>query len=362
MDTGLRETAYLGITLGEWLTALATALLIFLVVLFLKAYLLRRLAAVAETTSTELDDLLLEVGKVTRPVLVACLSLCIGSLALPLDPRIAGVLATVFVIVFLLQAGLWISAFVAFAFVRTLRRRAGDDAAAQTMLAAVGFVARLAVWATVLLVALQTLGVQVTAVVAGLGIGGIALALAAQNVLGDVFGWICILLDKPFLLGDFLDVDSYKGTVERIGIKTTRLRSVTGEELIFSNSDLLGSRIRNYQRMDERRGELVVGVTYQTPPEKLREIPGMMREAAERQERARFDRAHFKSFGASSLDFELIYWVKGPQYPLFMDVQQAILHELFERFAEEGIEFAYPTQTIFHVPAEGGDTSGTEEP
>jgi small-conductance mechanosensitive channel len=229
------------------------------------------------------------------------------------------------------------------------------------MVAALGFVARLVVWASVLLVALETLGVQVTAVVAGLGIGGIALALAAQNVLGDVFAWICILLDKPFLVGDFLVVGEFKGSVEKIGIRTTRLRSVTGEELIFSNNDLLGSRIRNYQRMNERRGELVVGVTYQTPPEKLREIPAMLREAAERQELARFDRAHFRSFGASSLDFEMIYWVKRPEYPVFMDVQQAINLEVFRRFETEGIEFAYPTQTIFHVSAEGGDTSGTED-
>jgi len=355
---GLLETTYLGITLMEWLAALVTALLIFSVITILKAFLLRRLAAVADTTSTELDDLLLEVGRVTRPLLVACISLYIGSLALPLGERAAGILATIFVLVLLLQAGLWIGAVVSFAFIRYFRKRAGDDAAAGTMVSALAFVARVAVWATVLLVALQTLGVQVTALVAGLGIGGIALALAAQNVLGDLFGWICILLDKPFLVGDFLVVDDHKGTVERIGIKTTRLRSPTGEELIFSNSDLLGSRIRNHQRMEGRRGDFVIGVTYQTPPEKLREIPNMLREAVERHEMARFDRAHFKGFGASSLDFEVVFWMKKPDYSLYMDVQQAINYELYERCAEEGIEFAYPTRTIFLVPPEGGDTAG----
>ncbi len=171
-----------------------------------------------------------------------------------------------------------------------------------------------------LLLALDNLGVDVTALVAGLGVGGIAVALAVQSILGDLFASLSIVLDKPFVIGDFIIVGDLLGTVENVGIKTTRVRSLSGEQLIFSNADLLNSRIRNYGRMYERRVVFTVGVTYDTPRHKLEDF---------------------------SLDFETVYYVQDPAYNLYMDIQQAINLELYQRFADEGIEFAYPTQTLF---------------
>ncbi|MGD8498895.1 MAG: mechanosensitive ion channel family protein, partial [Chromatiales bacterium] len=212
---------------------------------------------------------------------------------------------------------------------------------------AVGFVARLVLWSIILLLALDNLGVDVTALVAGLGVGGIAVALAVQNILSDLFASLSIVLDKPFAVGDFLIIDSFLGSVEHVGLKTTRLRSLSGEQLVFSNTDLLGSRIRNYGRMFERRVVFKIGVTYQTPRDKLTKIPGIIKEAIEAQDKTRFDRSHFNEYGEFSLNFESVYYIQGPDYNLYMDIQQAINLLIHERFEEEGIEFAYPTQTLF---------------
>jgi small-conductance mechanosensitive channel len=199
----------------------------------------------------------------------------------------------------------------------------------------------------VLLLDLYNLGVNITALVAGLGVGGIAVALAVQTILGDLFASLSIVLDKPFVVGDFLVVDDMLGAVEYVGLKTTRIRSLSGEQLVFSNSDLLSSRIRNYGRMFERRVSFDVGVTYQTPRDKLIKIPVIIRDAVEGQDKTRFDRSHFKAYGDFALVFESVYYVLGPDYNEYMDIQQAINLHLHECFEQEGIEFAYPTQTVF---------------
>jgi small-conductance mechanosensitive channel len=199
-----------------------------------------------------------------------------------------------------------------------------------------------------LLLALDNIpGIEVDALIASLGIGGIAVALAAQNILGDLFASLSIVLDQPFVIGDSITVGEYVGTVEHIGLKSTRVRSLTGEQLIFSNSDLLNSRIRNYGRMEERRVSFTLGVTCQTPYEKLVEIPGMIQEIIAAQPQTRFGRAHFKAYGDFSLNFEIVYCMLTSDYDVFMDIQQGINLEILRRFAEEGIELAYPTQTVF---------------
>jgi small-conductance mechanosensitive channel len=221
------------------------------------------------------------------------------------------------------------------------------DPASVTTVSALGFVGKLVLWLVILLLALDNLGVDITGLIAGLGIGGIAIALAVQNILGDLFASLSIVLDKPFVIGDFIIVDNYLGTMEYIGLKTTRLKSLSGEQLVFSNSDLLTSGIRNFKRMYERRVVFTIEVVYQTPVEKLAAIPKMIREIIEKQEHTRFDRAHFKEYGPSSLDYEIVYYVRKPEYNVYMDIQQAINLEIFRRFEQEGIEFAYPTQTLF---------------
>jgi small-conductance mechanosensitive channel len=201
---------------------------------------------------------------------------------------------------------------------------------------------RLTLWVVVLLLALDNLGVNVTALVAGLGIGGIAVALATQNILSDAFASLSIVLDRPFVVGDFIVVDSLMGRVEHIGLKTTRVRSPSGEEIIFANSELLKSRIRNYRGSYERRVVFSVGVTYETPHAKLARIPTNIREIIEAQEHARFERAHFAKLAESALIFEVVYYVLSSDETLFMDIQHAINLALYVRFQKDGVEFATP--------------------
>lgn len=222
-----------------------------------------------------------------------------------------------------------------------------QDTSSATTITFLGLCARLILWLIVLLLILDNLGVNITGLVAGLGIGGIAVALAVQNILGDLLASLSIVLDKPFVIGDFVVVDSLSGTIEHVGLKTTRIRSLSGEQLIFSNNDLLKSRIRNYKRMQERRIVFSFGVVYQTPLEKLKIIKKIVTDIITAQENARLDRVHFKEYGDSSLNFEIVYFIAKPDFGLYMDVQEAINLEIFRRFQEESIEFAYPTQTLY---------------
>ena len=217
------------------------------------------------------------------------------------------------------------------------------------------FLFRLLIWSVALLLVDDNLGYDITALVAGLGISGIAVALAVQNILGDLFASLSIVLDKPFVIGDFIIVGDLMGVVERVGLKTTRVRSLSGEQLIFSNSDLLNSRVRNFKRMEERRVPFAFGVLYQTSPEDLELIPELIREIIEGIDNTRFDRAHFKGFGASSYDFEVVYYVHTPDYNVFMDIQQQINLAICRGFAARGIEFAYPTRTLYINQAPGAE-------
>lgn len=198
-----------------------------------------------------------------------------------------------------------------------------------------------------ILIGLSNLGINISALLAGLGVGGIAVALAAQNVLGDLLASLSIVLDKPFVVGDFIIAGTEMGTVEQIGIKTTRLRSLSGEEVVLSNKDLLESRIRNYKRMWQRRVVQKFRVIYSTPAPVLEQIPGWVKEIIGRYDKLRFDRCHFANYGASSLDFEFVFFVLDSDYNVFMDFQQKVLLDIFRKFAENGVEFAFPTQSIY---------------
>nr|HPM31756.1 mechanosensitive ion channel family protein [Chryseolinea sp.] len=202
------------------------------------------------------------------------------------------------------------------------------------------------IWAVGLLFLFHNLGYNVTAIVAGLGIGGIAIALAAQNILGDLFNYFVIFFDQPFEIGDFIVVDDKKGAIEYIGVKTTRIRSLSGEQLIIPNSDLTNSRVHNFKRLESRRTVFTFGIVYNTPIEKIRAVPGLIKQIVEEQSNAKFDRAHFASYGSFSLNYEVVYFVGSPEYNEFMDIQQTINFRIFEEFKKREIEFAYPTQTL----------------
>jgi len=216
-------------------------------------------------------------------------------------------------------------------------------------------------YSLILLLALQNLGIDVTALIAGLGIGGIAIALALQNILGDLFASLTIALDKPFIVGDFIVAGDEMGTIEHVGLKTTRVRSLSGEQLVLSNADLLSSRIRNFKRMTERRVLFGFGVVYSTSPEILETIPSMVRAAIESQSKVRFDRCHFHRFGESSLDFEVVYYINSPDYNAHMDVQQSVHLSIARSFRDNGINFAYPTQTLYLAAASGEAVTSSAE-
>jgi small-conductance mechanosensitive channel len=236
---------------------------------------------------------------------------------------------------------------VDFVIASALNRAKGADGQPDPSIASasgiIRFMTMLVLVSLLVLFALANMGVEITPLITGLGIGGIAVALAAQSLLGDVFGSLTILFDKPFLVGDFIVVGDKMGTVENIGVKTTRLKALSGEQLVFSNTDLLGSRIQNFKRMAERRVAFAIGIVYETPVEKVQRVPTILRECVMARESVRMDRAHFKSFGAYSLDFEVVYFVLSPQFNPFMDIQEAINLDIMRRFEAEGIQFAYPT-------------------
>jgi len=271
---------------------------------------------------------------------------------------------SVAIIALIIQIGLWIDALFG-TWLSDYRRRHDVEEAGErvTTLHAITFVFRLVLWSLVLLVALDNIpGVNVTTLVASLGVGGIAVALAMQNILADLFASLTITLDKPFVIGDFIIVGDFLGTVQQIGLKTTRIQSLSGEQLIFSNNDLLSSRIRNYGRMKERRIVFGFGVVYQTPADKLERIPDLVREIVGGLDQVRLDRVHFKAFGDFSLNFEVVYYVEVPDYNVYMDKQQAINLALARRFEAEAIEFAYPTQTLFVNRLQGaGEAAGEAE-
>lgn len=334
-------------TLEPWVYALGITLLSFTILYMLKRLLIRYFRTLAKRTKTDIDDMLVDLTDRTRFFFILAVSILIGSTIAPLEPTASRMLRSVAVLVALIQAGIWGNGLFSFLIGRTVKKRMAEDAASATTISAMGFIGKLILWSVVFLLAADNLGFNITTLVTGLGIGGIAIALAVQNVLGDLLASLSIVLDRPFAIGDFIVVDQYLGTVEHVGLKTTRINSLSGEQLIFSNSDLLGSRIRNYKQMYQRRIVFSLGVTYQTPYEKLAGIGSMIREIIESHDDTRFDRAHFKSYGDSSLDFEIVYYVTKPQYNVYMDRQQSINLEIFRRFEQDGIEFAYPTRTLF---------------
>jgi small-conductance mechanosensitive channel len=325
------------------LVALVALLVLRVVVAFVKG----RLKRIADATATGWDDGIADTLEATKGWFLLLVAIYAGSLVLELPPRARNVAQTAAVLALLIQVALWGSKLLKFSIERYMQRRRESDPALATTVSALSFIGNLVLWSVVALLALDNMGIDVTALVAGLGVGGIAVALAAQNILGDLFSSLSIVLDKPFVLGDFIIVGDQAGTVEKVGLKTTRVRALSGEQLVFANTDLLQSRIRNFKRMQERRVVFAIGVIYETPQAKLAQIPHLIRRIVEAEQNVRFDRSHFKEFGNFSLNFETVYYVLVPDYNVYMDVQQAINLALFEAFAAEGIEFAYPTQKLF---------------
>jgi len=352
LDLDMRATRFLDQTfynnsMRQWGIALAVALAAFVVLLVIRRLLVGRLGTIAKRTTSQLDDILVEIVARTRPFFLAAAAVVFGSRFLVLPPTTDRYFDAGFALVLLVQCGLWGATAVDLWIHRRAGLRPGSaDVASVTTMRALGIGAKLALWVIVFITALDKFGVNVTTLVTGLGIGGVAIALAVQNVLGDLFAALSIVFDKPFDVGDSIAVDQMQGTVERIGLKTTRVRSVSGEQIIISNSELLKSRIRNYKRQLDRRVVFTTDVTYGTAPEAVARIPGMIREVISSQQPVRFDRSHFTQYTDSALRIETVYFVLDADYGRYLDIQQTINLELLRRFRAEHIELAFPTRTI----------------
>ncbi|MDD5526540.1 MAG: mechanosensitive ion channel family protein [Candidatus Omnitrophica bacterium] len=337
---------FLGNSVSRYLATAAIFAAGILVLRLVIQRVVQRVKKLAEQTSTTIDDFLAEVlESVALPLLYCFLAYgALKSLALPVPAdkalNYAGLAAGVYFLVKFLIA------LTAYGFTVYLRTR-GSDSTLKKSLQGILTVVKFVIWGGAVIFLLDNMGFKVSAVLAGLGIGGVAVALAAQAVLKDLFSYFCILFDRPFVVGDFIIVGDYLGTIEHIGIKTTRIRSLSGEMLIFSNSDLTDSRVRNYKLMERRRVLFQLKVVYQTPLERVKEIPIMLAKIIKGVEGTVFDRAHFLSFGDFSLDFEVVYYVIGGDYNKYMDIQQQINFAVMREFAEKKIEFAYPSQTVF---------------
>ena len=346
-------------TIEDATYAILAAIALMLVLHLLPKLALRRLGRTAKTTDTVIDDFVVDILSARRTLLAVGAGLYLGAHFLTLPANLERFVDRAFIVIIILQIGLWINRGLIFWLRHHFSQGEKEDEGARAMtLSLLSFVGRLILWTLVLLLMIDNMGINVTALVTSLGIGGIAVALALQNILGDLFAALSIGIDKPFVIGDFIVVDEVMGSVEHVGLKTTRIRSLGGEQIIFSNTDLLASRIRNYKRMQERRAVFSIGVTYDTSAEKLEQIGSLIREAIEAQADVRLDRVHFKNFGAFSLDFEAAYYVLKPDYSFLMDVQQAINLQLVRSFSQHEIEFAFPTQTL-HINPGSGDASAT---
>jgi small-conductance mechanosensitive channel len=338
-----------------WIVGLAIAVGVYLVLALVRRVLLRRVGR-SDAEAGWLSGLRQALVR-TSSLFLLVLAIYAGTFFVTLPTDVEHVIRSALVIALFLQGAMWASDIVVGWVAWYAGSKAHQNRAIANALHLIQLFARVVVWSIAFLLILNNLGFDVTALVAGLGIGGIAIALAAQNILGDLFASLAIVLDQPFVVGDFVIVGSQMGTVERIGIKTTRIRSLSGEQLVCSNADLLSSRIHNYKRMAERRVVFSIGVTYQTPADKLEALSRVLRAIVEGQERVRFDRAHFARFGESTLDFEVVYWVLSPDYNLFMDIQQQINLAIVRQLASEGIDIAYPTRTVIMSPSDRAEPS-----
>lgn len=341
----LSETVWGGNSLLRWLIALGAVLGVALVARLVKGLVASRLERFAENTDTRLDDIWLEVLNATSWVGYLGLGLSVAMPIVDLTDKTDKYVSAGIFVLFAIQAALWFQAILR-AGLQTWTSRQ-ETAKSETAAAAITFLGRLLIWTVVVLVVLSNLGVEITTVVAGLGVGGVAAALAVQSILSDLFAGLSMYFDRPFDIGDFIIVGDVMGNVRKIGLRTTRIDSLGGEKIVYPNGELTKNFIRNYAWMKERRITFAFGIEYNVPPEKIERARDIAQQAIEEQSEVRFDRAHFKSYGSSSLDFEVVYYVLSPDYNLYMDKQHAINLSLYRSFTNEEIPFAFPTRTIY---------------
>lgn len=346
------DTYVLNNSLETWLQAGGLALLTALILRAVIPVAIRRLTRLARATGTHVDDALLAAASDTKTFFYIVAGIYAGHELLSLPAAADTLLRQILATAVLVQLGIWVASAYRTYLARARETRYAGDREVATSFNLVSAVGVAVIWFFTVVFVLQAWDVNVTALLTGLGIGGIAVALAVNSILADLFASLSIIFDKPFLVGDFLIVGDYMGTVETIGLRSTQMRSLSGEQVVFSNADLLNSRIRNYGRMEERRASFAFGVLYETDPAVAERIPGWVREIVEAEPAARFDRCHFKSLGQWALEFETVYYMTVPDYNEFMGVQERVNLALMRRLAAEGVDFAYPTQLQYRADYE----------
>ena len=346
-NISILQKTFLGNTVKDYLISLLIFLIGIFILYLVKNIMLKQIKKFAEKTTTKIDDFMLKFfSKIIIPILYFS-AVYAAVKNLQLSPEVTKILTSCWVILLSIQRIRLILALSVYSTEKLLLSKERKIGISPEKSKTIISILKVIIWGLGVVFILDNLGFNISTVIAGLGIGGVAVALAAQTILGDLFNYFVIFFDKPFEIGDFIIIDDYLGAIEHIGIKTTRVRSLGGEQLVFSNSDLTSSRVRNYKRMDKRRVLFTIGVIYQTSLEKMKKIPGLISDIIKSIEDTVFDRAHFQSFGDFSLNIEVVYYVMGGDYNKYMDIQQEINLKIKESFEKEGIEFAYPTQMVY---------------
>ncbi len=336
----LNETLF-GNTYLQYLTGIIIFLVIFIGIRIFRRIILVRIEALAKKTKNDLDDHVVKATYNISKFFTFFLAFYLMMKTLNIEGKIENILNALFIILLVYEVIKYVQMIIMY----VIKKFAKEENV--TTIYGLKTVFSLVLWSVGILVILSNLGFNISALAASLGIGGVAIALAIQNILGDLFASFSIYFDKPFQIGDYIVIGSDKGTVQKIGLKTTRIKTLQGEELVVSNKELTSIRVQNFKKMRNRRVNFSIGVEYSTPTEKIKNIPKMIQEIINHQELAEFSRCHFELFGDFSLKFETVYFVNTSEYKKYMDIQQEINFEIKERFEKEKIEMAFPTQTVF---------------
>ena len=340
------STELLNNTVEQWLIALGVILLVFVFLLILRYLLNSKVRKLVEKTNLSIDNFFLDLIYNTKRWFLFFVAFAVGILFLEMDPQWDSVIRVAMTVGFTFQIASWaVTTSKYFISEQIKKEKSGSKV---TIYNTVGIFSRVLIWIFAGLVILDSIpNVEISSLVTGLGIGGIAIGLAVQSILEDLFASVSITADQPFAIGDFIEVNDKVGVVENIGMKSTRLRALSGEQIVIGNAAITSNEIRNYQKLEQRRVTISVGVTYETPYALLEKIPSLLKEIVSSQENVRFDRVHFDEMAASSLDFLLVYYVESSDFLVHMNAKQAINFAVIKKFEEEGIDIAYPTQTLY---------------
>jgi small-conductance mechanosensitive channel len=327
-----------------WIAFVAIWALVFSALRIPKHMVARRVSALATSTGRETWTLVGELVRRINPLFLLTIGFCVGSAALQLTQHTRTDINIALIVAFIFQFALWMDETASYVIAKLIRAQMGADVSVTSTIDAFKFFARLAIWTLAVLLALSNLQVNITTLIAGLGVGGVAIALAVNQILGDFFASMAILLDKPFDVGHFIMFDTFSGTVEHMGFKTTRIRSVTGEELVVGNASLIQSRIRNFRRLRERRVLFVLSVKEDAARETLERIPALIKEIIANDSKTRFERAHLKEYTGGAINYEVVYWVRDQQLETYMEAHQRICLDILAKLREMEIPLTALTQ------------------